>query len=193
MLSLYKNISELFVGLGTLIIDGDALIDYIGIISDAKEEFVTDFEIDKFVEKLKKCGFDKIEVIFFNDYFSKFDKYKKDDLKILFRNQRYLFFENVDEDTKWNDFISNEQICALLTNVFLNSRVNNNCESIRNSYISKIMSKNEISIGILNEMKFHGLFLSTFLIDLEKVDLNSFRNTDVFRKKDANELKFRFT
>ena len=79
MLSLYKNISELFVGLGTLIIDGDALIDYIGIISDAKEEFVTDFEIDKFVEKLKKCGFDKIEVIFFNDYFSKFDKYKKDD------------------------------------------------------------------------------------------------------------------
>ena len=186
MLSSYKNISELFSGLGTLLIDGDALIDYIELLSERNDEFITNVEIDKFIEKLKKSGFDKIEVIVFNDYFSKFDKFKNDDLNILFQNQRYLVFENVDTDSKWNCYVSNEQISTLLTNIFLNSRVNNNLEKIRNSYISKIMSENEISVGILNEIKFHGLSLSTFLIDFQNADLNLFRETTEVNKKNVN-------
>ena len=188
MLSSYKNISESFAGLGILLIDGDPLIDYIELISEKNVEFIRYVEIDRFIEKLKKCGFDKIEVIFFKDYFTKYDKYKYDDLKVLFQNQKYLVFENVDTDPKWNDYVSNEQICILLTNIFLNSRVNNNNELVRNSYISKILSENEISLGILNEIKFHGLSLSTFLIDFQNTDLNAFTKTTEINKKNANGL-----
>ena len=52
----------------------------------------------------------------------------------------------------------------------------------------KIISKNEIPIGILNEIKFHGLSFSTFLIDFKSADLNSLRNTVEVNKKNDNNL-----
>ena len=177
MHSIYKKISELFAGLGTLLIDGDALIDYIQVTNKSENEILTEIHIDSFIEQLKKCGFDKIEIIIFTEYFSKTEKYSKDDLSFgLFKNQKVVWFENLESDTKWRDYITNEQISTLLTNFFLNSITNNNFEVTRNSYISKIISEFEIIISILDDITFTGLSVSTFLIDHRGLkDLNSLK------------------
>jgi hypothetical protein len=122
----------LYAGLGTILIDGDALIDYLQLY-EISNNLVSN--VDTFINRLKKCGFDEIEIIFFNDYFSKSHKYTKSDLEILFKNQKYLIFDNVDEDEKWADYISNEQISTFLTNIFLNQSNNNEDDLVRNNYI----------------------------------------------------------
>ena len=53
----------------------------------------------------------------------------------------------------------------------------------------KIISKNEIPIGILNEIQFHGLSCTTFLIDYKNADLISFTNDAEINKKHVNDLK----
>ena len=181
MHSIYKNISELFAGIGMLLIDGDALIDYIQVTNKNVNGVLTEIHVDSFIEKLKKCGFDKIEIIIFTDFFSKTEKYSKDNLSFgLFKNQKVVWFENLESDTKWRDYITNDHISTLLTNFFLNSITNNSFELTRNSYISKIITEFGMIISILDGINFSGLSVSTFLIDYRAFitnDLNSFEKT----------------
>ena len=78
-----RTISELYAGLGTLLIDGDALIDYLN-------SEVTNEAVASFINDLKKCDFDKVDICIFTDYFSKSEVYSSDDLKALFLDPSLL-------------------------------------------------------------------------------------------------------
>jgi superfamily II DNA or RNA helicase len=155
--SFRREISEIFAGLGTLLIDGDAFIDY---IQAQNGSLLSTDQIDRFIKKLNKCGFNKIEIILFNNYFKKL--IPREQLDDVFKNQKFTFFENCEYDQLWTDFISNEQICTILTNIHLKNAVG---ELEENDYISKIMSKNEITISLLNKINFSSSKASTFVID----------------------------
>ena len=176
--STYRKISDLLVGLGTLLIDGDALIDYIRLYSNN----LSKFEVNLFTRKLQKCGFDKIEILFFSDYFTKTEKYSQDDLRTIFSNQVLLLFKNCETDAKWIEYIENEQISTILTNTHLNCK-----ESwILNSYIPKIMESNEINISLLNELDFSGASVSTFVIDYRLLLEDDF---SIVNRKDSKDLE----
>ena len=153
----YRKLNKLFVGLGTLLIDGDALIDFIQIFSNS----LSKSEVNLFASKLQKCGFEKIGIVFFSDYFTKSEKYSQDDLTTIFSDQALLLFKNCDTDAKWIEYIENEQISTILTNIQLNCMGNR----ILNIYIPRIMTTYEISISLLNQLDFSGANVSTFLID----------------------------
>ena len=167
--SQYRDLSYLLVGLGTLLIDGDALIDYIQLNSNN----VSISEVNSFIRMLQKCGFKRIEILIFSDYFTKPEIYSQDDLKKLYSNQVLLVFKNCETDREWFEYISNESISTILTNINLNCGTT----LLQNSYIAKIMTNNEINISLLNELEFSGTTVSTFLLDYR-----------LFLKNDLNKL-----
>ena len=108
--SQYRDLSYLLVGLGTLLIDGDALIDYIQLNSNN----VSISEVNSFIRMLQKCGFKRIEILIFSDYFTKPEIYSQDDLKKLYSNQVLLVFKNCETDREWFEYISKRRIVVTL-------------------------------------------------------------------------------
>lgn len=125
----FRRTSALFAGLGSLIIDGDALICQAPRIIENSyltptQSFPTRSECVKlFLEQLKTTGFDRIKIVFFHSHSKWTEKLSIDAFGITSEASKLIgcraedvaVFESWSENREWLDFVVNEHTSLVLT------------------------------------------------------------------------------
>jgi hypothetical protein len=158
----------MFTGLGTLLIEGDALLNYLKRSESSVEKADQDLSdaILDFVNKFNKAGFDKIKIIFFEKISYWIEKSSSDemDLKseiksILDRlNLDYVLFKDWSKNDVFNQFFVNERISLFITSDLDIYKQ----EDIQFTLIHEMSAK--IQVCIMTNLKFQNLYVQCFLV-----------------------------
>ena len=123
----YADISSTFMGLGTVLFDGDALLQHI-LGAEPNTHKSSDLASNlhkamlKFVAKLAKSGLDRVTLVFFHAHsaFTALDS--NNNVQVapgvdrVLEKMSYAVFTDWKNDLKWSEFIRHEHISCLVTN-----------------------------------------------------------------------------
>jgi hypothetical protein len=191
----YLDISDMFAGLGTLLIDGDTLIQYIcernGTQRSQQVELSDSFltHLNKFLNTVKQAGFDKVKVVFFNVH-SKWtinDSRIKLELENAFKlsSVEFVVFSDWQGNKELKKFISDEQINLLLTSEY-------NIYRARGSQYSFICEMCKlIQVSIITSIKLSHSSIKAFLvhpgIETRVSDISKLRDNFTIKTHDDSD------
>jgi hypothetical protein len=188
----FIDIGDRFAGLGTLLIDGDTLVQYIIKKSKTKKDknvqlsqpFVQ--QLKKFLSALKQAGFDRVSSAFFSIHSNctTEDDVLKPELKCMLEaaNLNYVIFDDWHENNHLRKFILDEQISLLITT---------DCEiyRIEDSQYKFIFDMSKlIQVSIMTSIKINHSSISAFLLHpaFSHPNVNSNTNKAVIDKVDSD-------
>jgi hypothetical protein len=184
----YVDLSNLFAGYGAILIEGDALINYIYEDKDIMLE--SKYELNKFIKSLIEAGFDKIFIVFFHNISKWTNKSSSSSLKLKQPLQKKMsdIYDNVYIFNDWNnntwaDFIENHHISFVLAT---DHEIYPNKES-QFVFIYDICNNNNLQIALIDYLNLLNIKVKSFLIDSNR-DYHSLRAID-FNVNDSNNQK----
>jgi hypothetical protein len=149
------DLSKLYAGFGTLLIEGDSLIHY---LNEENNQVLTKKHLNNFIEKkLKECGFNKLRIVFFQNH----SKYINSNLKLISDLSKYLLiFKSYENDSSWTDFIKTENISLMLvTESNIYAKV-----GMQYTFMHYLCTKNKMQLAIIDKMSSINLRLKAFVI-----------------------------
>lgn len=181
----YGDLTYMFSGFGTLLIEGDALIHYLFANEPIENDYVlSKHKLRNFLTKsLKESGFNQIKAIFFHQH-SKWtikndETYTvKDSLLNIFTNlsTKYLKIFNSWNDKSWFDYLGSEHISLLLAS---DSNIYRSNES-QFEFIYQVFRRDNLQVGLIDNMKFIDLKVFSFLIDCNReYNVSISRNNEI--------------
>ena len=164
----YLNLSNLFNGFGTLLIDGDALLYYLfgnEIQPDANPNESMRPLIDKFLINLSNCGFYSVKIVFFHriSRFTERDYIPilRNVLKNILKPEEFIVFNDWIDNDEWTWFISNQNINLLITSdldIF-------NESNVQFKFIEDACKVYHIQIANINGLEFIRHEIFAFLVN----------------------------
>jgi superfamily II RNA helicase len=180
----YENLTKLYAGLGTVVIDGDSLINYLNLDNSNDSHRLDDF-VNKFTNSNLECKF-----IFFHSIsnWTVIDGVKlalNENFKRIFSNYAgkvNIFSDWSLENNEWHQFkLSNNINLVLISDSDIFSQQN-----IQFHYIRRIYSTFRLQVAILDHLKFIQLKAYSFILtDMTSMLANN--NVDLKNYQSIND------
>ena len=161
------DLSKLYAGFGTLLIEGDSLIHYLR--EENNQVLLTKNYLNNFIEKkLKECGFNKLRIVFFQNH----SKYISSNMNICLGGDSYdtllfsdlskylLIFKSYKDDSSWTDFIKIENISLMLVS---ESNIYDKVDK-QYTFMHYLCTENKMQLAIIDKMSLINLRLKAFVI-----------------------------
>jgi len=161
------DLSKLYAGFGTLLIEGDSLIHY--LLEENNQVLLTKNYLNNFIEKkLKECGFNKLRIVFFQNH----SKYISSNMNICLGGDCYdtllfsdlskylLVFKSYEDDSLWTDFVKIENISLMLvseSNIYAKA-------DMQYTFMHYLCTENKMQLAIIDKMSLFDLRLKAFVI-----------------------------
>ena len=204
----YADVSDLFAGLGTVLIEGDALLTKLfepqipleinHLIKEATDEQIEiyRYKLEKFISKLTKSGLDTIS-IFFLHCFSTYtvndnnnNMHLLNNLEKIMKNIKYNLFLSFGDT--WSDFISKNHISFIMTS-HLDIYISPDDHF---TFIYDTCKKKSIQVCLIDDLEFRNLGVYSFLVfsgkDERERSLKSNQETKKIATTSNSQHKFAF-